>query len=273
MDRRWRDAVCFIGFSLCLIFALALAGCGFARRGSFRVIQQTSGDQLQAPDRHVVPFSDVLRDYNNFEPGKGWIDLRAQMELRIENAYYEKGASRRGLQGFLGTGVARYQIVADGLRLASVQPMQDLPAGDTPVEQLIPATLQHARLYRLYYEIVFNRAKNTHGSVLLAGDSENELEALAGRLDQPEVFCDAKSSHCAAFPEACSVSVEMKLVVNGRDETLVWGSRLVSVVGEHPQQVEMKRLYAGRLRLVEIKQRDAGALRLPLLPGDHIRFR
>jgi hypothetical protein len=121
-----------------------------------------------------------------------------------------------------------------------------------------------ARFYRLYLEI-FHPADNTHGSVLLGGNSQEEL-------DDPEKVCGADSAHCAAFPEACSVSVEMKVTINGKAETVVWTARLSSVVGEHPQHLELKRRYKGRLRAVQLDLRDAGALRLPLLPGDRIRW-
>ncbi len=59
------------------------------------------------------------------------------MELRIENAYYKKGASRRGLEGFLGTEVAYYEVTSNRLQLLSVQPMQELPQDDVPVQRLI----------------------------------------------------------------------------------------------------------------------------------------
>jgi len=87
---------------------------------------------------------------------------------------------------------------------------------------------------------------------------------------QPEQVCSAGSAHCAAFPEACTVSIEMRLVVNGKNESRDWGSLLTSVVGQHPRRLELRRLYDGRLTPVKINAADQAALRLPLLPEDHI---
>jgi hypothetical protein len=56
-----------------------------------------------------MPFPDVLRVYNGFEPGRAWMELRPGMELRIENAYYQPGMPRSGLNGFLGTEIAQYK--------------------------------------------------------------------------------------------------------------------------------------------------------------------
>ena len=46
-------------------------------------------------------------------PQGNWVDLVPQMEIRIENAYFEPGASRLGLAGYLGTEIARYQVRRD----------------------------------------------------------------------------------------------------------------------------------------------------------------
>ncbi|MGA7413598.1 MAG: hypothetical protein WBW33_24195 [Bryobacteraceae bacterium] len=227
---------------------------------------------LQSPDRQETPLPDVLRDYNGFEPGGGWMDLRPQMDVEVENAYYQKGASRRGLKGFLGTEVARYEVTPQGLRLLSVRPMEDRPAGDPAVQSLIAPDTESFRFYRLYFEIVFARKDNAHGSVLLAANSPEELERLSAQLRNPETVCTEDSTRCTVFPEACSVSVEIKIVVNAKPQVIVWGRLLSSVVTDHPAHVEVKRLYRGRLTAVKLDPHDTNALRLPLLPGDQITW-
>lgn len=238
-------------------------------RGPFRVLPNSPNYLLQSPDSRETPFTDVLRAYNGFERGKSWIDLRPLMELRIENAYYKKGASRRGLAGFLGTEAAQYEITPQGLRLLSVQPMKDRPEGDLPVQQLIAETELGFRYYRLYFEILFNRSSGAHGSALLGANSMEELDQLSARLTRPETVCNARSIHCTVFPEACSVSVEMKIFINRKMQIVGWGSLLESVAA-HPQHLDVKRIYAGRLTPIKIDSRDPSALRLPLLPGDQI---
>jgi hypothetical protein len=75
------------------------------------------------------------------------------------------------------------------------------------------------------------------------------------------------------FPEACSVSVEMAIVVNGAPLTVVWGSTLQSVMNRRPRQVSLHRLNAGRLTVVQLEAEDKNALKLPLLPGDRIEWK
>ena len=92
--------------------------------GSFSVLPKSTDYLLRSPDRADTAFPDVLRRYNGFEPARNSVELRPLMELRVENAYYQKGMPKRGLNGYLGTEVARYRLVPrGGLRLLSVQPM------------------------------------------------------------------------------------------------------------------------------------------------------
>ncbi len=255
--------------AILLLPHLLLASCALPHQ-TFQIIPGPQAYSLRSPDKHQTQFPNILHDYNGFEPGKSWVDLRPSMELRIENAYYQPGASRRGLSGYLGTEVARYAVKANGLQLESTVPMPARPPADPPVQDLISQSVAHAPYYRLYFEILFNKTTNSHGSVLLAADSPDQLDSLSAQLTDPEDICGAASTHCTAFPEACSVSIEIHLVVNGKSESRDWGSLLSSVVGQHPRHLELRRLYAGRLTPVIIDTADQAALRLPLLPGDHI---
>ncbi len=155
------------------------SSCGLHSTKAFRVIPANPAYLLRSPDSRKTPFPEILKDYNGFEPARSWIDLRPLMQLRIENAYYKEGSSRKGLDGFLGTEIARYEVTARGLRLLSVQHMLNRPATDQPVEDLVVPAVQKASNYRLYFEIVFNVASNTRGSVLLAADSQDDMERLA----------------------------------------------------------------------------------------------
>ncbi len=258
-----------------LALTLLLSASCIAHRqlGSFRVLPNHPDYLLRSPDSTDTPFAEVLRRYNGFEPARSWMDLHPWMELSIENAYYKEGAPKRGLDGFLGTEIARYQVRPQGgLRQLSVQSMKQRPTDQAPVQHLIGGPQKHYRYYRFYSAIVFKRNGRTSGSVLLGANSTAELDRLAAQLlAEPASVCADKSAHCTAFPESCSVSIEMEIVVNGAPRTVMWGS-LVGSVAIHPTHVELLRLYAGRPTPVEIDPSDPNALRLPLLPGDKLTW-
>lgn len=239
----------------------------------FRVVPATPNYSLRSPDSQETPFPDVLKSYNGFEPGRGWVDLRPQMELRVENAYYLPGMPRRGLNGFLGTEVARYKMQSHGgLQLLSVESMKNRPSEDLAVQQLIRPFEMHYRCYRFYYEILFRRSGDVRGSVLVGAETKNDIDRIATQLlSDPDAVCNASSKNCTVFPEACSVSIEMEIVVNGAPRNVLWGSPLSDVV-KHPEHLELSRIYKGRLVPVEVDPRDTNALKLPLLPGDHVKW-
>ena len=90
-------------------------------------------------------------------------------------------------------------------------------------------------------------------------------------MSDPESVCGGASTHCTAFPEACTVSLEIEIVVNGSQRTVLWGSGLAEVA-EHHRRVELFRPYKDGLAPVEIDPRDPEALRVPLLPGDRVKW-
>jgi len=253
---------------------LSLSSCA-ARGplGSFRVLPKSPEYLLRSPDRAETPFHDVLRHYNGFEPARNSVDLRPLMELRVENAYYKEGMPKRGLNGYLGTEVAQYRVEPKGgLRLLSVRSMKQRPQDQAPVQKLIRTAQRHHRYYRFYFEILFRRNGEVHGSVLLGAESREDLNRLAAQLTaEPDSVCGNKSVHCTVFPEACSVSLEMEIVVNGVPRSVIWGSLLKSVAVQS-RHVDLSRLYDGRLSPVVIDSSDPKALDLPLLPGDRIRW-
>lgn len=260
--------------TLPLFFALLFVVSCVSRHagGSFRVVPANPSYLLRSPDSDDTPFPEVLSRYNGYVPGKDWLDLRPRMELWIENAYYREGAPKRGLDGFLGTEIARYQVRPQtGLRLISVQShLTRRPHDQPPVQQLIRGPEKRYRHYRFFWAVVFKRKGNIRSSVLLGTDSMDELERLTTQLaDNPDSVCGAGSLDCTVFPDACTVSLEIEIVVNGAPQTVPWGSLLANVA-VHPHDVALSRLYDDRLTPVEIDPADANALHLPLLPGDQI---
>ncbi len=256
-----------------LVCALPLLpGCAPRRREVFRVLPARPDYRLRAPDSRETAFAEML---NGFTPtASAWVELRPGMELRIENAYYREGSVTRTFADFLGTEVARYQVRPDGrLRLVSVDSgVKGQPADQPAVQQLIAAAQERYRFHRFFYEIWLNRQAELRGAVVVGARSADELNRVSAQLlTNPRSVCGASAPRCAVFPEKCTVSLEIEINVNGTARTVLWGSSLASVA-QKPRRVEFLRLYRGRLTPVEIDASDAAALRLPLLPGDRIRW-
>jgi hypothetical protein len=252
---------------------LPLLSCRTAHpRAAFRVLPARPNYLLRAPDSHVTPFPEVLSQYSEAGEGLGWL-LHPNTELHIENAYYREGAPKRGVANFLGTEKAVYQVRSGGLRLESVRSgLERLPPDQLPVQRLVGTLRMRYRYYRYFFQIVFRQRADTRGAVLLGAATMPEVDLLAGRLMiDPDAVCTGTSPHCAVFPEACTVALEMTVTVNGSPRSTRWGSLLDSIV-KHPMRLHVSRLHEGKPTAVEIDASDPNALQLPLLPGDRIEW-
>src|ERR1700733_9093517 len=166
----------------------------------------------------------------------------------------------------LASEVARYRArTGGGLRLISVESkVAQRPKDQPAVSQLIGASLARSRYHRFFYQVIFRSKGEGQGAVLLGASSASELDRLGAHLlTDPDSVCGDRAVHCTAFPEACTVSLEMEIVLNGASHTVAWGSLLASVA-VRPRRVELLRAYAGRLVPVKIDPADPHALRLQL---------
>jgi hypothetical protein len=250
-----------------------LYSCATPRaHGSFRVLAAEPGYVIRSPEAKETAFPEVLSRYSDVGPAQGWL-LHAYTELRVENAYYREGAPKRGLDGFLGTQTAVYRVRDRGLQLISVRSdVARRPADQLPVEDLIGRQKRRYRYYRYFFQIVFRQKSDTRGAVLLGADSLDELNRLVvSLLEDPDAVCSGASQHCAAFPVACTVALQIEVTINGVRSVVGWGNTLGSVA-EHPRTLKLSRLDNGVLTPVEVDASDPNALRLPLLPGDRIEW-
>ncbi len=199
-----------------IVLAFPLACATRHHAASFRVVPANSEYLLRSPDSADTPLPEVLGHYTNVGPD--WVELRPEMELRVENAYYREGAAKRGLANYLGTQVARYCVLPDGkLRGISAEPgLVQLPADQPPVKQLLPSRQARYGHHRYFYQVVLNRKTGVQSAILLGAASKEELERLTGQLVRaPDSVCNARSGHCTVFPEACTFALEIEIVVNG----------------------------------------------------------
>jgi hypothetical protein len=220
-----------------------------------------------------MPFPELLGKFTTLD--HGWVDLRPDMGIRVENAYYREGAARRGLENYLGTEVARYRVSpSGGLRQVAFEASLERIPSDQPAVQLLltPAKLRF-HFHRYFYQVFFKRRDRPVAAILLSAGSKQEIEELTVKLlEDAESVCHTGSRNCTMFPETCTVSLEMRVMVNGVGRTVSWGSTLANV-SAHPRSLELLREFAGRPTRVEIDPHDPQALRLPLLPGDRLKWK
>lgn len=255
------------------VITLSLLAACATRHAAFRVLPGQPDYQLRSPDAKNTPFPDVLARYTDL--GSGWVELRPDMRLRMEMAYFRDGAAKHTLQNYVGTEAVRYEVRPNGgLRQLAVEAgLPQRPAGQPPVQDLISEAQRRFAHHRYFYQVTFKRQGSTSTSILLGAGSKNELEQLTSQLTRdPSTVCTPDSARCTIFPETCTVALEMELLVNGQPRYLTWGTSLYSLAPK-PASVELLRAYRGKLVPVHIDAADPQALRLPLLPRDRITWK
>jgi hypothetical protein len=214
----------------------------------------------------------VARPDPNPTAGTTYLDLRPGILLKLENAYWEEGAARGGLAGYLGTEASTISTLANGsLKLSPVVSTlkSRRPQSQPPVDQLVPASARRARVYRFYYAVPFQRAGRPNVAVLLRARSDAQLDQLAQQLKAaPEQLCSGPSSPCTVFPESSTVSVQMEILANGTLAVVTWGSRASTVTGGHPL-ISLERQSA--TGYIPFKFPGDG-LQSVLQPNDHLRW-
>ncbi len=254
------------------IALLALSSCS-RRKPSlpFQTIASEPYYLLRSPERMETPFPETLKAYGDVSIG--WVDLREAMLLRIENAYYKEGAQRRGIANYLGTETLVLRVMPDGkLKQLELLGLAIRPPAQDAVASLLPIDRQRQRFHRFYFQVVVNRQAGTSNALLLSASSKFRLEQLSNQLARdPASVCGGKTHHCTVFPEACTVSLGMEIIVNRQPVKIAWGSTLASVVGQR-KQFTLQRQHLGKLVAVQLNPEDPELLRLPLLPGDTISW-
>ena len=125
---------------------------------SFRVLPAKPDYLLRSPDSKNTPFPEVLGGYAHV--GSGWVELRPQIELRVENAYFREGTPKHGLANFLGTEIARYQVLASGrvgTNRSSIPSWSQRPADQPPVQQLLSDSQRRYPHHRLFYQVLVSK--------------------------------------------------------------------------------------------------------------------
>lgn len=258
---------------LLLLTAVAALWMGCSANRAWRV-RPGSPEYALANGKRAVPYSKMLEGFNGFQTCSAWVDLRPSMRIQIENAYYEPGRPKRGLDGFIGTERVWYRKPpATGLVEGAFENkmLAPRPPEDTPTTQLVtPAHRAHAA-YRLFFSIRFSRRGEMRGAVLLGAASQGALEARAAALlADPDSVCREGSPDCVVFPEVCTVSPEIEVTVNGQLKAYTWATPL-SAVAAKARAVKLTRMLDGKPRTIAIDPADMQALRMPMLPGDEIR--
>ena len=193
----------------------------------------------------------------------GWVDLLPGMLLKLDRAYFNPPESRK-VQDYVGLEFVRYRYdTKRSLRVLDESALPARPVTQPAAGTILPAAQLRARYHRLIYQVTFDKQTGASSAVLLSAGSES---ALAKRYEvlRRDGRC---SGLCTAIPESASASLFIEITVNGQPSAVLWGSTPASVAGRE-RLLQLLRPAGGKLVPIDLET----GLRLPLMPGDQLRF-
>lgn len=249
------------------ILLTIFAGC----RTRYVVVPASPQYLLKWPDGKKRTFPDTTSGFSSaFD---GWVDLGADMALKLEKAYFMPPESRR-LQDYLGLETAEYRHDSPGsLRQRDYSPLRDRPSTQLPVTSALPADQLRCQYHRFFFQVVASKDSGPARAVLLSGDSKSIIVTATDRLLRGDGCPDTGQAraYCTAIPELISASISFTVAANGKPLVVSWGSTVASIV-DPKGPVKLSRVFRGRMVPIKLDRHDPKALRLPLLPGDALTF-
>ena len=142
------------------------------------------------------------------------------------------------------------------------------PSNQLAAQELIqPPQRRHGK-YRFYYAVVFRQKGRASSSVLLGGSSIDEIETLGAELLAfRDSICGAGSLYCTVFPYRCSISLDMRILVNGAMRNIPWRSTLASIAPAAGQIEIVRRLGEGRTTSLSVNTADPEGGSKNAVPG------
>lgn len=237
----------------------------------------------------------------------GFITLKPQMQLRIVAPIRKDGSkdepvamassagqgeaiTARAPKSLIGYQTAIYTVVGrrgsvDGsvsLRLdgISIQPIgKHSEAGIVQTDYL--ASVDKPRFLRLYFQL--RHAPADHSQVLLAGDSQGELNEASGQFEQnPDAYCAAQHprARCIIFPPQVAVNAEILVYVHKKPVhvplSATVSDALIAAGVKNPKAIAnrltIERVWDSHTVDVNFNPDTTTILNLPLTGGDRIGF-
>ena len=254
-----------------IALGIMLTGCT-AKRTRFFVIPGAPHYQLRYPDGQIRVFPDTTANISNGVDG--WVDVGEGITMTLARAYFDPAESRR-LQDYLGLESIRFRRSKPGAPLSRFEHrvLESRPTAQPPVTDTISAAQEAARFHRLFFQVVIDRQTGPGPAVLISADSQKEIEALSRDLVRG-AGCASSSrpgTFCTLIQQGTAASIHMDVVANGKTVEVLWGGTVLGLVGK-TRPVHLWRKDGNRMKPVMLPSGDTEALRLPLLPGDVLRF-
>ncbi|MDE3134991.1 MAG: hypothetical protein KGL59_00315 [Acidobacteriota bacterium] len=213
------------------------------------------------------------------------------MRLFVERSIF-RPKSAETVKNYLGESKVYYRVVRRrngdiGLKLTRVQKSKGLKAknlGRFPDATLEPTFKSMGAIRLFYLTLYVPPALKRNGLLVGVRDLKNMTEVVQKIEKNPEITCPhiaTNGTACASFAGMVSASMEVGILVNGKQEYLPANTTVDSLLSSLPPKASAEawntfqiwRLFRGKPYELEFKRDDPAAHRLVLFAGDRLTWR
>jgi hypothetical protein len=221
--------------------------------------------------------------------GRGGLDLKAGLRVKIERAYFRPAAAgeeQHHVKNYLGVSTSNFDVerAGDGkLRFKQVGDIKYSPetfaqgdgegSRDLGLRELPEQT--HFRL--LFYTYIVPKEQDISATIIGA-DSGAQLDGLEREIRAHatkgcETDAQAKSRNCFEFKGFVTVSAQINVQLNGKFQFVDWGTKVGSVLPKNAlKSLRIQRQFMGSYYDVRFNPSNADVLLLALVGGDRLTW-
>jgi hypothetical protein len=233
------------------------------------------------------PEQGLLNAYN-YRGGRSSIDLKPDIRLKIERAYFageESIEAQSAAKNFKGLSRSYFDVKSDGagrISFARIGAIKFSPASLAHTDEqgkrdLAVGSLGPQSCYHLFFYSYLVPAHRKRSATIIGGASESQLEAVETKLRaNPEQDCEEAAAgstiSCFEFQGFVTVSAEVSVSVNGKMDFLEWGADVRNVLPDSSslQSLRMQRKFNGGYADLIFDPKRDDILSLVLVGGDRL---
>jgi hypothetical protein len=227
--------------------------------------------------------SDSLFNAYGYRIERSGVNLKPNLRLKVQRAYFS--GSERSDKNYLGQSDVLFDVTtnSDGsLRFQQAQPIRFSPDSLSRTDRegsrdLAILDLKPQKHYRvLFYAHHIPTDQSFSAALIGANDSDRLDQFEQGRRADAAASCSS-SAHddvqCLDFRGFVTVSVQIRLELNGQPRFVDWGTRVKDVVpGKSRKALKIQRQFQTSYFAVNFKRDDEAILDLTLVGNDRLSW-
>jgi hypothetical protein len=235
--------------------------------------------------------SDSLFNAYGYLIERGGLDLKTDLRVKIERAYFSAtatGEEQHTVKKYLGVSTSNFDVEQTGggkLRFQQIGDIKYSPetfatGGEEGNRDVGLRELPQRTHYRLLFYTYLVPTEQDISAAIIGADSGAQLDELEREIRvhltnscETAELAKEKNETCFAFKGFVTVSVQIKVQLNGKFQFVDWGTKVRSVLpNDTVKSLKIQRQFMGCYYDVRFNPSNSDILSLALVGGDRLTW-